>query len=321
MIKLGVVMDPIETVHFSKDSTVALLFEAAKRGWLIYYMQQKNLQLRGGKVFAEACWLTLFENQQPWFAKSNKSVVALTDLDCILMRKDPPVDMAYVYATQLLEIAEKQGAKIYNRPSALRDFNEKILANWFPDCCPPTLVSADCSAIKAFLKEQGEIILKPLDGMGGQGIFHIQQCALNINVILEMLTARGERLIVAQRYLPEIQAGDKRVLMVDGQPMEYALARIPALGETRGNLAAGGKGVVVPLSKRDHFICAQIGPFLKENGLLFVGVDIIGDYLTEINITSPTCIRELEKATSLKISEAFLDVLEREIMLSLRATK
>ena len=314
MIKLGVIMDAIETVNFSKDSTLALLFEAAKRGWVLYYIQQKDLQLRDGKVFAKSCLLTLFENQQPWFQKSNKALMALTDLDVILMRKDPPVNMAYIYATQLLEIAEKQGVKIYNRPSALRDCNEKIVANAFPQCCPPTLISADILSIKAFLKEQGEIIVKPLDGMGGQGVFHIQQDGLNLNVILEMLTQCGEHPIVAQRYLPEIKAGDKRVLMVDGQPMEYALARIPAQGETRGNLAAGGKGIVVPLSTRDRFICGEIGSLLKEKGLLFVGVDIIGDYLTEINVTSPTCIRELEKATSLKISEAFLNVLEREVV-------
>lgn len=314
MTKLGVIMDPIEQVHFSKDSTLALLFEASRRGWSIHYMQQKDLCLRDHQVFGNMHLLTLFENKQPWFKISDQTLHPLSELDVVLMRKDPPVDMNYIYATQLLEIAEKQGVKIFNRPASLRDCNEKIFANWFPDCCPPTLISTDAFAIKSFLKEQKEIVVKPVDAMGGYGIFRIQAQELNTNVILEMLTERGTRPIIAQRYLPEIQAGDKRVLMIDGQPIDAALARIPAPNETRGNLAAGGTGVPVPLSKRDHMICEQVGPVLREKGLLFVGLDIIGDYLTEINVTSPTCIRELEKATPLKISAAFLDALERKIV-------
>lgn len=313
-MKLGVIMDPIETVHFSKDSTLALLFEATHRGWSIYYMEQKDLMLQSGQVLGRMQLIELFQDQQPWLKRIKQELVPLNKLDVILMRTDPPVDMAYIYTTQLLEIAEKQGAKVFNRPSSLRDVNEKIFANWFPHCCPPTLISADRQEIKAFLKEQNEIIVKPLGGMGGQGVFRISQSELNTNVILEMLTAYGQQLIVAQQYLPEIQSGDKRVLMINGKPIDYALARIPSPGETRGNLAAGGKGVPILLGKRERFICEQVGPVLREKGLFFVGLDIIGDYLTEINVTSPTCIRELEKETPLKISRAVLDALENVII-------
>lgn len=313
MIKLGVIMDPLDTLHFSKDSTLAILFEATRRGWSIDYIQQSNLLLRNGQVSAKMQRLTLFQNKTPWFQLEEETEVALNALDVILMRKDPPVDMDYIYATQLLEIAEKQGAVVFNKPASLRDANEKIFATWFPDCCPPTLISADAFAIKAFLQEQGDIVVKPLNGMGGEGIFRVKQDEINLNVILETLTDRGRHCIMAQRYLPEIQAGDKRVLMIDGEPVDYALARIPAKGETRGNLAAGGTGIPIPLGKRERFICEQVASVLREKGLLFVGLDIIGDYLTEINVTSPTCIRELEKETSMKVSERLLDVLEGKI--------
>lgn len=312
MIKLGVIMDPLDTLHFSKDSTLAILFEAAHRGWFIYYIQQSHLLLRNHQVSAKMQKLNLFHNKSPCFQLEQASELTLNSLDIILMRKDPPVDMNYIYATQLLDIAEKQGALIFNKPSSLRDANEKIFANWFPDCCPPTLISSDFLAIKSFLKEQKEIILKPVDGMGGRGIFRIKQNELNLNVILETLTQQGNP-IIAQRFLPEIQAGDKRVLLIDGIPIDYALARIPAKGETRGNLAVGGKGIPIPLGKKERLICEKIGPILKEKGLFFVGLDIIGDYLTEINITSPTCIRELEKETPLKISQKLLDALEEKI--------
>ncbi len=306
-------MDPLETIHFSKDSTLAILFAAIHRGWSIYYMQQTDLILRDGQVYANAQQLTLFEHEVSWFELEKKTEIALNSLDVILMRKDPPVDMAYIYTTQLLEIAEQQGAIIFNKPASLRDVNEKIFANWFPHCCPPTLISADSLLIKAFLTEQQEIVLKPLNGMGGQGIFRVTQKELNLNVILETLTNNGQRPIVAQRYLPEITAGDKRVLMIDGEPIDYALARIPIKGETRGNLAAGGKGIPIPLGKKERSICEQVGPVLKEKGLLFVGLDIIGDYLTEINVTSPTCIRELERETPIKISQKLLDAIEKNI--------
>lgn len=306
-------MDPLNTLHFSKDSTLAILFEAIHRGWLVYYIQQSNLLSRNGQISAKVQKLHLFHNKNPWFQLEQEFELTLNSLDMILMRKDPPVDMNYIYATQLLDMAEKQGAVIFNKPSALRDANEKIFANWFPDCCPPTLIGSDSLAIKSFLKEQKEIILKPVDGMGGQGIFRIKQNELNLNVILETLTQYGNRPIIAQRYLPEIQAGDKRVLVIDGHPIDYALARIPAKGETRGNLAAGGKGIPIPLGKKERLLCKKISPILKEKGLFFVGLDIIGDYLTEINVTSPTCIRELEKETPLKISQTLLDSLEKKI--------
>lgn len=310
MIQLGVIMDPIETINFSKDSTLALLFEATRRGWFIYYMQQKDLLLRDGKVMAQTQSLHLSEKKEPWFQLGEKETLPLTAFDFVLMRKDPPVDSNYIYATQLLDIAEKQGAVVFNKPSSLRDANEKIFATWFPDCCPPTLITADVHEIKIFLAKEKEIVVKPLYGMGGEGIFRITPTELNLNVILETLTKKGTCMIIAQRYLPEIKAGDKRVLMIDGYPVDYALARIPAPGETRGNLAVGGKGIPIPLGKRERWLCEQIGPVLREKGLIFVGLDIIGDYVTEINVTSPTCIRELEKETPVKISQQFVDVLE-----------
>lgn len=309
-MRIGVIMDEIETLHFSKDSTLAILFAAAKRDYTIFYIQQKDLCLVKGEVCATMQRLHLFPDKMLWFHCDEAIVQPLNTLNATLMRKDPPVDMDYIYATQLLDLAVKQGEKVFNHPTALRRFNEKIFATWFPHCCPPTVITADAPLIKAFLKEQQEIVLKPLNGMGGQGIFRIQSNESNLNVIIETLTNYGQHAIMAQRYLPEIAAGDKRVLLVDGIPMDYALARIPRAGETRGNLAAGGKAVAMPLSQREHFICEQIAPVLKEQGLLFVGVDIIGDYLTEINITSPTCICELEQQTPLKISEKLLDVLE-----------
>lgn len=313
MVKLAVIMDPIETVHFSKDSTLAICFEAARRGWDLYYIQQKDLLLRDQKVSAKAHKLNLFEKTDKWFQLEEKEIYALNFFDAVLMRKDPPVDMDYLYATQLLEIAEQQGAKVFNKPATLRDANEKIFANWFPDCTPPTLITSDVAEIKYFLVQQKEIVVKPLYGMGGEGIFRINAQEVNLNVILEMLTHHGKKLIVAQRYLPEIKDGDKRILMIDGHPIDYALARIPAEGETRGNLAAGGKGVPIPLGKREKWLCEKVAPIFREKGLLLVGLDVIGDYITEINVTSPTCIRELEKDTPLKISEKFLDILELKL--------
>lgn len=310
MFKLGVITDPIETLNVNKDSSLAIMREASRRGWSLYYMQQKNLLLRDGKVFAKAQSVHLFEKAEQWFQLGEKQVYALDVFDVVLMRKDPPVDVDYLYATLLLDIAEKQGAFVVNKPAMLRDANEKIFASWFPHCCPPTIITADIEELKLFLTQQDEIVLKPLYGMGGESIFRLSQQEVNLNVILEIMTQKGKRMIVAQRYLPEIKAGDKRVLMIDGYPIDYALARIPAPGETRGNLAAGAKGEPVPLNERDRWLCEQVGPVLREKGLIFVGVDIIGDYITEINVTSPTCICELEKGTPLKISQQLLDVLE-----------
>lgn len=312
-IKLGIIMDPIESIHVQKDSTLAMLLEAQKRKWLILYMEQKDLFLRDGKVYARMRELQVFNNEKKWFAFGKEKIQLLNKLNVVLMRKDPPVNSQYIYTTHLLDIAENAGLLVVNKPQALRDFNEKLFTAWFPQCCPPTLITHAMSDVKEFLKEQGDIICKPLNGMGGVSIFRLQKNDPNINVILETLTENNTRLTVAQRYIPEIKKGDKRILMIDGKPIPYALARMAAPGETRANLAVGGKGVGVKLSKRDQWICEQVGQTLQEKGLLFVGLDVIGDYLTEINLTSPTCIRELDKTFDLNISAQLLDVIQRKL--------
>lgn len=312
-LKLGVVMDPIESIHVKKDSTLAMLLEAQKRKWPIFYMEQKDLFLRDGVVYAHMRELKVFNNEKKWFVFGKAKTESLKKLDVVLMRKDPPVDSHYIYTTQLLEIAERAGVMVVNKPQALRDFNEKIFTTWFPQCCPPTLITHSITEVKEFLKQQGDIICKPLYGMGGVSVFRVKKNDPNINVILETLTDHNQRLMVAQRYIPEIKKGDKRILMIDGKPIPYALARMAAPGETRANLAVGGKGVGVKLSKRDQWICDQVGPILREKGLLFVGLDVIGDYLTEINLTSPTCIRELDKAFDLNISAQLFDAIVKKL--------
>ncbi|HNK33765.1 MAG TPA: glutathione synthase, partial [Plasticicumulans sp.] len=234
----------------------------------------------------------------------------LAELDVLLMRKDPPFDLEYIYTTYLLERAEAEGVRVVNRPQSLRDANEKLFTAWFPQCCPPTLATRDMARLRGFVAEHGDAILKPLDGMGGAGIFRVRAGDANLNVIVETLTERGRRTALAQRFIPEISAGDKRILMIDGEPVPYALARIPAEGETRGNLAAGGRGVGQPLSERDRWICAQVGPELRRRGLVFVGLDVIGDWLTEINVTSPTCARELDAQFGLDIGADLMRALE-----------
>ncbi|MBI3545406.1 MAG: glutathione synthase [Gammaproteobacteria bacterium] len=308
-IRLGVVMDPIGSIKIKKDSTFAMLLEAQARGWEIRYMEQGDLFLRDGQTYARQRSLKLFKDTQRWFEFGVESTEALATLDVLLMRKDPPFDMEYIYTTYLLERAEEAGVLVVNKPRSLRDANEKLFTAWFPQCTPPTLVTRRAESIRAFLAEHGDIILKPLDGMGGTSIFRLRQNDPNVSVTIETLTANQTRFAMAQRFVPEIAQGDKRILLIDGQPIPYALARIPAPGETRGNLAAGGKGVGVPLSERDRWICAQVGPMLREKGLLFVGLDVIGDYLTEINVTSPTCIRELDELYALNISAQLLDVI------------
>lgn len=308
-LKLGVIMDPIESIHIQKDSTFAMLLEAQKRGWPIFYMEQKDLWVRDGVVLAHMRELIVKDDPLQWFHLGAVQECPLSELDVLLMRKDPPVDAHYIYTTQLLELAEKAGVLVVNKPQALRDFNEKLFTTWFPQCCPPCVITHSSSVVKTFLAEQDDIICKPLDGMGGASIFRLRVGDPNINVVLEMLTHHDTQLMLAQRYLPEIKNGDKRILMIDGKPVPYALARMAATGETRANLAAGGHGVGVVLTERDYWICEQVGPTLREKGLLFVGLDVIGDYLTEINITSPTCIRELDRAFDLNISGQLLDVL------------
>ena len=293
-LKLGVVMDPIAAITLKKDTTFAMLLAAQAHGWELHYFEQSDLYVRGGVAFGRSRQLHVKDDKSDWFTFQGQQDLPLAQLDAILMRKDPPFDMEYIYTTYLLELAERDGALVVNRPRSLRDANEKLFALHFPQCCPPTLVSREATRFKSFLAEHGDIVVKPLDGMGGASVFRLRQDDPNLNVILETLTAHGQRLSMAQRYLPEVVTGDKRILLIDGEPVPYALARIPQAGETRANLAAGGRGEGVALSERDRWICTQVAPRLREMGLLFVGLDVIGDWLTEINVTSPTCARELD---------------------------
>lgn len=308
--KLGVVMDPIGHIHYQKDSTLAMLFEAQSRGFEIYYMEDHHIYLQNGKVYATTQTLKVKQDPANWFSFEKTATLPLAELDVILMRKDPPFSLDYIYLTYLLEFAEKQGTLIINKPQSLRDCNEKVFAAMFPQCCPNLLISNDMATLKAFAREQQDVIFKPLHGMGGDAIFHVKAPDPNLSVIIETLSAFGIHKIMVQSYIPQIADGDKRILMINGEPIPYALARIPAPGETRGNLAAGGQGVGIQLSERDRWICAQVGPILREKGLIFVGLDVIGDYLTEINVTSPTCIRELDQAFDLNIAGVLMDCIE-----------
>jgi len=313
VIRLGVVMDPIAAINPAKDSTLAMLLAAQRRGWELHYMEMTDLYLRDGEAFARRRLLEVEDEPAGWFRFRGETEGPLAQLDCILMRKDPPFDLEYIYATYLLERAEEEGVLVVNRPRSLRDANEKLFTAWFPQCCAPTLVCRDMARLRAFIAEQGEAVLKPLDGMGGASIFRLAEGDPNTSVVLETLTGHGRRTIMAQRFLPEISAGDKRILLLDGAPVDYALARIPASGETRGNLAAGGRYEGRELSRRDRWICSQVGPELSRRGLLFVGIDVIGDYLTEVNVTSPTCIRELDALYGLDIAGALMEVLGRRL--------
>jgi glutathione synthase len=310
---LGIIMDPIGQIHSKKDSTFAILLEAQRRAWPIFYMEQTDLFLDNASPAARMRHLTVQDDAKNCFAFGKEIIQGLDQLPVILMRKDPPVDMQYIYTTQLLERAEQQGVWVINKPQSLRDFNEKLFTLQFPQCCPPSLVTHSISAAREFLEEHKDIVAKPLDGMGGFSVFRLQKGDANINVILETLSANNQRYFVVQRYIPEITAGDKRILMLFGEPLDYALARIAAAGETRANLAVGGKGVAVKLSERDRWICQAVGPILRAKGLDFVGLDVIGDYLTEINITSPTGIRELDEQLHLNVAGLFLDKLIKAI--------
>jgi glutathione synthase len=306
-IKLGIVMDPIGSIKVHKDSSLAMLLAARKRDWELYYMEQSDLFLEGSRCHAQLSRLDVRDDENNWYTLSNKRTAPLDELDVILMRKDPPVDMEFIYTTFLLQRAAAHGVLVVNNPGAIRNASEKLYTAWFSQCSPPTRVSCEIKRLKEFLDEHGDIIVKPLDGMGGTSVFRIQMNDPNLNVILETITANGTKSTMAQRYIPEITAGDKRILMINGEPFPHALARIPARGETRGNLAAGGSGEGVDLSKRDLWICEQVGPALRKQGLMFVGLDVIGDYLTEINVTSPTCIRELDSIYNTDIAGQFLD--------------
>ena len=312
-IKLGIVMDPISQVKVTKDSSMAMMFEAQKRGYEIYYMEMQDLYLDHGQARANTQKVKVFDDTDYWYELSDQQDIALSELDAILMRKDPPFDTEYIYATYMLERAELEGTLIVNKPQSLRDCNEKLFTAWFTDLTARTMVTRNETQIRAFHHELKDIIIKPLDGMGGSSIFRIKEDDANVGVIIETLTNHGQQYAMVQEYMPEIVDGDKRILIVNGEPMPYCLARIPAMGETRGNLAAGGRGVARPLSPSDKLIAETIAPELKKRGLYFVGLDIIGDKITEINVTSPTCIREIEAAYPINIGGKLMDAIEENI--------
>jgi len=310
---LLVVMDPIAHINYAKDTTLALLWAAAERGWSLFYAEQTDLYLRQGRAFGRVKRLQVFHDAEKWFEFGEVFTLPLADATAILMRKDPPFDNQFVYTTYILEQAERDGCLVVNRPQSLRDCNEKVFATQFPECCPPVLVSRDKTLLRDFHQEHQDVIFKPLDGMGGSRIFRCRADDPNVSVILETLTNMGGEFIMAQRFIPEIAQGDKRILVVDGEAVPYCLARIPASGETRGNLAAGGRGQPQPLSERDRWIVDQVAPTLKAKGLMFVGLDVIGDYLTEINVTSPTCAREIDKAFDTRIGERLIKAMESKL--------
>jgi len=312
-LKLGIVMDPIGKIKIHKDTSFAMLLEAQARGHALYYMELNDLYLRDGRAYARTRSLHVERNALSWFSLGDPEDQPLDHLDVVLMRKDPPFDQEYIYSTYLLECAESRGVCVVNKPRSLRDANEKLFTAWFPQCCAPTLVAREASKFREFLREQGEIVLKPLDGMGGASIFRVGQHDPNLSVILETMTQHNTRYAMAQRYLPEIAHGDKRILVVNGEAVPYALARIPAQGESRGNLAAGGRAEGRELTTRDRWIVEQVGPELKARGLVFVGLDVIGDYLTEVNVTSPTCVQELDTLFKLNISAKLMDHIEATI--------
>lgn len=308
---VAVLMDPIDTIQIKKDSTFALLLEAQRRGHHLHYMQQGDLALRDGAPWARTAPLSVADNPAKWFELGAPAWRDLRTLDVILARKDPPVDVQFLYDTLVLEQAQQAGVRVINNPRALRDANEKLFALQFPDLCAPSLVARDPAALKRFIAEHGDVVVKPLDGMGGRGIFRTHADDPNLNVILETLLGNEGRFAIAQKFIAEISEGDKRILMIDGEPVPYCLARIPQGTDFRGNLATGGRGEGRPLSARDHEIAAAVGPELKRRGLLLVGLDVIGDYLTEINVTSPTCIRELDAQFGLTIAAMLFDAVER----------
>lgn len=312
-IKLGMVMDPIDQINIKKDTSFAMLLEAQARGWELHYMELNDLFLRNGRAYARTRTLKVQRNDSRWYEFITEQDIALDELQVILMRKDPPFDQEFLYATYLLELAESRGTYVVNKPQSLRDANEKLFTAWFPQCCPETLVTRNSAKIREFLAENGEIILKPLDGMGGASIFYVHQQDANLSVILEIMTQHNSRYVMAQKYLPEIKHGDKRLLLINGEPIPYCLARIPAQGESRGNLAAGGSAVGQPITEQDRWIASQVGPTLREKGLVFVGLDIIGSKLTEINVTSPTCVQELDRQFSINICALLMDHIENTL--------
>jgi glutathione synthase len=313
-LRLAVVMDPIAGIRYAKDSTLAMLLAAQARGFELHYLEQQELFLRDGRAMGHSRPLTVRADPQTWFTLGERDTRPLGGFDCILMRKDPPFDMEYIYTTYILEQAQAQGALVVNRPQGLRDMNEKVYTAWFPQCCAATLITRSMADMDAFAREHGKIVCKPLDGMGGRSIFVTDVRDKNYRVIFETLTEHGTRHAMVQRYLPQIvDSGDSRVLLVDGEPVPYALARMPSAEDNRGNLAAGAQGVGRPLNERDRWLSAQIGPTLAERGMLFVGLDVIGGMVTEINVTSPTGIRELDKQFHLDIGDLLMQAIERRL--------
>ena len=313
-VRLVVVMDPIEAIKPAKDSTLAILLAAQARGWELFYAEQKDLYLRDGVAFGRLAPLKVFDDPKVWYARSDAAPGRLGDYDVILMRKDPPFDTEYIYSTYILDRAQIQGALVCNRPQGLRDMNEKVYTAWFPECCAPTLISRDMHDMSEFLREHGKAVCKPLDGMGGRSIFVLEQGDKNRNVVFETLTDYGTRYAIVQRYLPEIvTAGDCRVILVDGEPVPFALQRMPDADDHRGNLAAGARAESRPLNDRDRWLCSIIGPKLKAAGMIFVGLDVIGDFVTEINVTSPTGIRELDRKHRVDIGGMLVSAISRAL--------
>ncbi len=310
VLNTGVVMDPIGDIKTYKDSTFAMLLEAQRRGHSLYYMEPGDLFAKDGRVFAAMQQLEVRDNSSDWFSLIPIGNKPLDELDIVLMRRDPPFDMDYIYATYMLELAEKAGTLVINRPQSLRDANEKFFINNFPQCCVPMIISSRSELIREFVSQQGRCVVKPLDGMGGESIFQVNEGDMNLNVILETITRHDSRVVMAQKYIDEISQGDKRILVVNGEPVPFALARFAGAGDFRGNLAKGGSGKGVPLSERDRWICSQVAPELKKRGILFAGLDVIGDWLSEVNVTSPTCIRELDKEFGLNIAGQLFDAAE-----------
>ncbi|HEY0767941.1 MAG TPA: glutathione synthase [Steroidobacteraceae bacterium] len=312
--RLGVVMDPIGAISYAKDSTLAMLLAAQARGFALTYLEQRDLSLRDGVAFGRMRALTVRPDPAGWFTLGEPAIEPLGALGCILMRKDPPFDTEYIYSSYILERAELQGVLVVNRPQGLRDMNEKVYTAWFPQCCAPTLITRDMEEMAGFLREHGKIVCKPLDGMGGRSVFVLAGGDLNARVVFETLTDYGQRFAIAQRYIPEIvESGDARVLLIEGEPVPYALARIPSPQDHRGNLAAGARGVGRPLNDRDRWLAREIGPALAAKGMLFVGLDVIGGLVTEINVTSPTGIRELEKQCGIRVADLLIAAIERRL--------
>lgn len=310
-VKLGVVMDSLSAIKIHTDSTVAMLQEAQQRGWQVYYMSQKDIFAEDGVSMATMYPIEVDLARNPWYQLKKPITQPLAKLQAILMRKDPPFDMEYIYTTYLLELAEKNGTLIINRPRSLRDANEKMFIHWFPECCPPSLVARDAEQLRAFIQKHQDVVIKPLEGMAGSRVFRTHKNDINLSVILEVMTNYGKQFTMIQKFIPEIEQGDKRIILIDGEPIPHMLARIPKPGESRGNLAAGASAQILPLGEREKWICNQIGKKLRDMGLLFVGIDIIGDYLTEINVTSPTGIREIETIENVHIASVLFDKIEK----------